>query len=236
VRYPLFAKRFGICRARRYNPSCMVLSHIIGSALHSHVARAVRWLPWLIVALLLALSLCPGSIAASRLIYQSALESSPVPELPPPPPYEDTLPWPAEVPAPTEMPAAQPPAPAPATEAPPAEAPPQPAAPAPKATAIFPLIDQPVPQPRPTPLQKQGSTARQMPAQPGISQSVVNWTKFWDTVVMWAAYPWLCCGILLLLGVPVGMLYLEIRGRRRPRILPELPRRRGSPDGPNPQQ
>jgi hypothetical protein len=228
----------------------MVLSRIAECVFPGHIGRAARWVPWLIVALLLTLFLRPGPITASRLMFQSAVESSPVPELPPPPPEppppapeepapqppapsDEALPWPLDESMLTEVPLEQPPAPAPAPEVPPEEAPQQPAAPAgevpaPGATAIFPLIDEPAPLPRPTPRQERETTPRQMPAQPDISQSVINWTKFWDTVVMWAAYPWLCCGILLLLGVPVGMLYLEIKGRRRPKKLPELPRRRSS--------
>ena len=64
-----------------------------------------------------------------------------------------------------------------------------------------------------------------------INQSVINWSKFWDTVVIVFAYPWLCCGILLLLGVPLGLLLLEIKGQRRPRRLPEMPGRRTPPPG-----
>ena len=55
----------------------------------------------------------------------------------------------------------------------------------------------------------------------GTGVSVINWTKFWDTVMVAVAYPWLCCGIALLLLVPVGLIYLEIKGRRRPPKLPE---------------
>jgi hypothetical protein len=35
------------------------------------------------------------------------------------------------------------------------------------------------------------------------------------------AYPWLCCGVTLLLMVPVVLLFLEIKGRRPPPIPPE---------------
>jgi len=33
----------------------------------------------------------------------------------------------------------------------------------------------------------------------------------------------MCCGVGLLLLVPVGLLYLEISGRRRPPLPPEIP-------------
>jgi hypothetical protein len=82
------------------------------------------------------------------------------------------------------------------------------------------LIDEPAPRP-------------QEPTRPAarINQSVINWSKFWDTVVIVFAYPWLCCGILLLLGVPLGLLLLEIKGQRRPRKLPEMPGPRTPPPG-----
>ncbi|GAB4530621.1 MAG: hypothetical protein Kow0063_08990 [Anaerolineae bacterium] len=50
---------------------------------------------------------------------------------------------------------------------------------------------------------------------------VINWVKFWDTVAITLAYPWLCCGVALILLVPVGLLFLEIKGRRSPPIPPE---------------
>jgi len=68
------------------------------------------------------------------------------------------------------------------------------------------------------------------------SRSIINWTKFWDTLAVTAAYPWLCCGILLLLLVPVGLLYLEIKGRRRPESTPEGLPTRGTPLRKRPQR
>jgi hypothetical protein len=64
------------------------------------------------------------------------------------------------------------------------------------------------------------------PADPQSSQSVINWAKFWDTLAVSFAYPWLCCGIALFLVVPIALLYLEIKGRRRPTVLPESLRRK----------
>lgn len=213
-----------------------------------------HWLPWLIAALALSGIFWPNSITASHPAYQSALpyEQSPLPEafsagaspLQPPPPVE--LPMPADIP-PQEMPPAELPAPPepPQPEGfPPGEVlPPEPAAPPPAE------IPAPSPQPQPAPVTPV-APARPRPASPGLlidepvaqlqpsqeeapaprlDQFVVNWTKFWDTLVLYASYPWLCCGILLLLGVPLTLLMLEIRGRRRPRVLPEEPVRKSSP-------
>jgi len=41
--------------------------------------------------------------------------------------------------------------------------------------------------------------------------------------MVWLAYPWMCCGVGLLLLVPLILLYLEISGRRRPPLPPEIP-------------
>ncbi|MGQ9500642.1 MAG: hypothetical protein ACUVSF_01055 [Anaerolineae bacterium] len=214
-----------------------------------------RWLPWLITALVLSGILWPSTITASHPAYQSALpyDQSPLPEAfpveeSPLPPLPVELPMPADMP-PEEVPPAELPAPLPTPEElPPAEAFPQevvpsepipppaqipgeiPQAPVAPATPANPvrtrpapsglLIDEPIVQPPQTP--------EDVPV-PRISQFVINWTKFWDTIVLYASYPWLCCGILLLLGVPLAFLMLEIRGRRRPRVLPEPPTRKPQP-------
>jgi len=62
----------------------------------------------------------------------------------------------------------------------------------------------------------------------GANQPIVNWVKFWDTIAVTLAYPWLCCGVALLLTVPVGLLFLEIKGRRLPPSPPErVPEQKG---------
>jgi hypothetical protein len=83
------------------------------------------------------------------------------------------------------------------------------------------LVDEPATSPK-----------KEKPAVPATGRSIINWTKFWDSLVVGVSYPWLCCGIVLLLGVPLGLLFLEIKGRRRPRRLPETPVRRSGPPGP----
>ncbi len=76
-----------------------------------------------------------------------------------------------------------------------------------------------------------GAATTATPAAKSVSQSIVNWAKFWDTAVVAVAYPWLCCGIILLLLVPVGLLYLEIKGRRRPQTTPESLPKKDKSDG-----
>ncbi|MDW8070120.1 MAG: hypothetical protein RMK79_01470 [Anaerolineae bacterium] len=219
-----------------------------------------HWLPWLVAALALSGIFWPGNITASHPAYQSALpyEQSPLPEtfpvevspLEPPPPVELPMPFdlppqealPGELPTPQEIPqlevfpqegavppgsAAPSPAEVPAPSPQSLPAPVTPAAPA-RLRPVSPglLIDEPVAQLQPP---------REEAPAPRIDQFVVNWTKFWDTVVLYASYPWLCCGILLLLGVPLTLLMLEIRGRRRPRVLPEEPVRKSPPPDAAPQ-
>jgi len=217
----------------------------------------------LIAALVLSGVFQPVVTTASHPSFQSALpyDQSPLPEAflvqesPLQPAVE--LPLPADL-IPQELPQEEItppelPAPAPMPEALPQEeaTPPQQLAPAPVevpapspqppavlATPAIPgqtrpassglLIDEPVAQP-PQPEQEKN-------AAPRISEFVINWTKFWDTLVLYASYPWLCCGILLLLGVPLAFLMLEIRGRRRPRVLPEEPTKKPQPPDTAPKQ
>lgn len=142
---------------------------------------------------------------------------------PPEAPPVDNYPY--DAPPPAEQPGALEPLPEPPAE-PATEAPRVPTRPAPPGL----LIDQP-----PARAAQPQEAPPEVPAAPGASQSVINWSKFWDTVVVVVAYPWLCCGILLLLGVPLGLLLLEIKGQRRPRQLPETPGRRPPPPGRNPE-
>ncbi|MGC8878193.1 MAG: hypothetical protein ACP5R2_03115 [Anaerolineae bacterium] len=228
------------------------MDHICKRALapRGEFGRIGHWLPWLIAALALSALFWPSTITASHPAFQSVLpyEQSPLPEafpvevspLEPPPPVE--LPMPADMP-PEEMPPT--PQEVPQPEVPPQEevVPPEPVAPPPVE------VPAPSPQLQPVPATP-AAPARTRPASPGllidepvaqppqeeekapvprIDQVVINWTKFWDTVVLYVSYPWLCCGILLLLGVPLAFLMLEIRGRRRPRVLPEPPTRKSQP-------
>jgi cytoskeletal protein RodZ len=215
------------------------------SAVRNHVDRMMTWLPWLGVALLVVAVLSPGSVTASRLVFQSPPESppaatpTPIPPTPIPPP---PTPPPAE-PA-TETPTPVPPAPTPTESAPietvPAEVVPTEALPTeatspaegqPTQEAPLPSIE-PTQPPPPVPqatIPAQVTQAPEAPPPPEAQQPpgtqsgqpVVNWVKFWDTMAVLVAYPWLCCGVGLLLLVPLILLFLEIRGRRPPSIPPE---------------
>jgi hypothetical protein len=70
---------------------------------------------------------------------------------------------------------------------------------------------EPVPAEEPTP-----------PPNVEVDRPVINMVKFWDTVAVILAWPWLCCGIVLFLLVPITLLALEIKGRQPPRRPPEM--------------
>ncbi len=204
------------CILRAFEPILTVL--------HPRADRPTTWLPWLAAALLVAAVLSPGPVTASILAFQSSPAATPLPPTPtpPPPPPPPPTSTPAPPPPPTSTPI--PPTPAPTTVVPtPTPIPGQPTQPAPSPTVpltatptvlAFPTQTPTLPPPPPTPtlVQISGGSA---------NEPIINWVKFWDTVAVTLAYPWLCCGVALLLLVPVVLLYLEIKGRRPPSRPPE---------------
>jgi hypothetical protein len=196
-----------------------------------HTVRAMAWLPWLAAALLVAAVLSPGTVTASRLVFQSA-PATPMPTLTPPPPTPPPptatpLP-PTATPPPPPTPTPPPPEPAPTGPLPTETLPPQEVQPVPAVEVTEPLapplqVTEPLPVPYQAtepPVAPPAPTAEQPPSvEPG--QPIINWVKFWDTMAVTLAYPWLCCGIGLLLLMPIFLLYLEIKGRRRPPTPPE---------------
>ncbi len=172
-----------------------------------------------IVVLLLAAVLVSfwlvGTDAAAERLFQSPPQSPPAEqppaEQPPPesqPPAEQP---PAESQPPAEQPQTQPPAeqpPAVSPVSPPAgESGPPPLSPEPPAgpAEAAPVERQPEPLPPPPP-DENISSARQF---------ILDQAELIDAIVVSGAYLWLCCGILLLLAVPVVMLIIYIRGRSR---------------------
>jgi len=192
--------------------------------------RVLAWLPWLVAALCVAAWLWPASSSASYWLFQSP-QSPPQEQPPPPTPVPPPPPTPVPVPAqPTPVP------PPPPTPVPPAPPTPVPIPPEP----TFPLLGAPAPiSPLPTEPGAGGAAPRvrtratALPRAAGLpatesatGQLVISWTKFWDYLAILVVFPWLICGVILFLLAPVGFLYLEIRGRRRPPVLPEsLPER-----------
>lgn len=209
--------------------------------------RAADWVPWLAISVVVTGLLLHGT-SVSAMMFQSpaspvqpttAPTETPIPEptLTPIPPVTK----PAEAaPVPTDTPVPQP------TEQPQESAPSGEVAP-PTPTAeggvpseiVEPAVTEAIPPETPetevppateaAPAKTPVPAGTPQPTPGGRSQSIVNWTKFWDTLAVWVAYPWLCCGIGLLLLVPAVMLYLEIMGRRRPQTTPERLPERGVP-------
>jgi hypothetical protein len=199
----------------------------------------MTWIVWLMLAVVLAAALSPGQINASRLVFQSSPPSLPPPQ--PPPPTQPPPPPPTATPVPptdTPVPVAPTQLPTSAPEPAPTEALPTPTQPAQPPPVTEQAPAQPVPTPEPVQVPTTASEAappaptstppdirprppvRQSPADaPG--QPVINWVKFWDTMAVVVAYPWLCCGVSLLLLVPLVLLFLEIKGRRPPSMPPE---------------
>lgn len=145
-------------------------------------------------ALLLTVAVTDNRVMAKALFQspESPVEQPPQPEAP------------APAPAPQEAPV-QPPAPVP-QEAP-AGGESQPAPPAP---AVEPLPP-PLPEPQRQPLPSQVGND-----ETGDDQNLtVDQAEFIDTVVVSLAWLWLCCGVILILLIPLVFLFLHIRGRSK---------------------
>ena len=190
------------------------------TSLRPRAGQVTAWLPWLALAILVAVVLSPGTVTASRLAFQSSVAPTPVPPTPTPtpPPIAPTstpaqpepLP-PTQAPVPTAVVPTQAPAPPQVQLTQPAV--PPTVAPILSATPVaLPVQTPTLPPFFPTPTPQPPS---------GGNRPIVNWVKFWDTIAVIFAYPWLCCGVGLMLLVPVGLLFLEIKGRRPPPSPPE---------------
>jgi hypothetical protein len=89
----------------------------------------------------------------------------------------------------------------------------------PTTTLTVTLTETPLAVPTDTP--EPSPEGSQEPPADGPGAAIINWVKFWDTMAVTVAYPWLCCGVGLLLLVPLVFLFLEIKGRRPPPRPPE---------------
>jgi hypothetical protein len=124
-----------------------------------------------------------------------------------------------------QPPAAEPPAAAapveqaPVEQAPAAAAPvEQPPAEQPASEVVAPAV-QPVDptapeQPAPEPVRREREEVT-VDEQEGSSNFILDQAELIDTVVTAGAYVWLCCGVSLFLLVPLGLLFVYIRGRSK---------------------
>ena len=175
----------------------------------SSLASSARLTLLFVIALSLTFFLASGNVTAERL-FQS-------PQSPPaqPPPEQPAPEQPApEQPAP-EQPAPeqpQPPAEQPATDQTTVQqsSPIQPtdeAAPAPTLEPLAPVTagDDPAP----------GNDYQEPPPVDEDTPMVLDEAELIDSVFVSLAYVWLCCGVILLLLIPLVLLILYIRGRSK---------------------
>lgn len=203
----------------------------------SRYKDAGRLFLFLAVAVLLAFLLANGQATADALL-QSPQSPPPVEESQPEPPPPTPTP-PPPPPTPTPVPTEPPPEP---VEAEPTAQEPLGAA-STEAIQVEPSPTQPpvepsptLPPPTPTPLppaaQPQASGAQTVGPQPepldlaredisfateeeGAPNFILDQIELIDTLAVSGAYIWLCCGVSLLLLLPLFLLVLYVRGRSR---------------------
>jgi hypothetical protein len=137
----------------------------------------------------------------------------PVPiEQPPVVPIEQPPVVAPESPLPQPVPIEQPPIEQPPIEQPPIEQPPieQPQQPVPEPVQTAPEAAAPEPSRR----EREETVTTEDPPS-GPSQFILDQAEFIDTVVISGAYIWLCCGVGLMLIVPLALVFVYIRGRSK---------------------
>ncbi len=197
----------------------------------------------LLVASLGLVLLMRGSMATARSTFQTPLDTpTPLPTAteapaatdtplplptdtatPPPTDEGPDLPTPsATLPPPEETPAASPtPQPSPTSGVTPATATPvPPTAPVtqPVPTTAVPTagpVSTPSPQPTGSQFQEPETLIAPEPAPSGITPTEL--AVLIDSLIVAGGYIWLCCGVLLVLFIPVALLWLNRRGKRRAR-------------------
>jgi cytoskeletal protein RodZ len=181
-----------------------------------------------VITLFLTFLLASGNVTAEMLFQspQSPPEQPPA-EQPPveQPPAEQP---PTEQPSAEQPPAEQPPAEQPPIEQPPAEQPPVEQPPVEQPPAVQPPAEQP-PAEQPSTEQPTGQTPlpaeRLLPVEAeeeafiedeqAPSNLVLDRAELIDTIIVSGASVWRCCGIILLLLVPLSLLLFYIRGRSK---------------------
>jgi hypothetical protein len=167
-------------------------------------ARGMRKLiPWVLVSLLLAAVLWRTDLGATSGLFQSPATLTPT--------TEPTTPTPGTAtPTPTAGPPTQSPTPT-ATESPTAT---------PELSATL-TIDTPTAtaSPAPSPTLDEGQSTQE-PNEEGRypdedSNVAFEWGMLFDTVALAISRIWLCCGILVLVGIPVGFGILWVASKRR---------------------
>jgi hypothetical protein len=179
------------------------MNHSIQKLLRRELQAVLKLAPWLLLSLLLAAFLWHADLNAVSGLFQSPAtptatlpptateEPSPVPTEPPLTPTEVVTPTATATLAPTATPTPEIPAGGSAT---PTDLPP--ASPTPT-------------QPPPTP------AGDENPRYTDDADLAYDWGMLFDSVALGLSYIWLCCGVLLLLAVPVFFVVLWVMGKRR---------------------
>jgi hypothetical protein len=173
-------------------------------------ARAILKLsPWIVIALLMVAAFWGSDTAALSGLFQSPPTLTPTVPATETPEATATLP-PTEVPAetptlpPTETATQAPTAAATDTFQPTATDTPQPAA---TEADLAPAADE-------TPGAEGDQADRQRYAQ-GESDLKFEWPMLFDSVALGLSYAWLCCGVLILVGIPLIFIVLWVASRSR---------------------
>jgi len=169
----------------------------------------------LVIALLLTFLLATGNVTAERLFQSPPSPPAPPPTQEPAPPQPEPAQPAPEQPA-TEQPAPEQPAPAqPSTEQPPTQQPaPQTPALQPVSPLTMPPGQEPLPEESVIPVGagKDSSASVDEAEAPGLA---LDRAELIDTIIVSGAYIWFCCGIILIPLIPLTLLFLYIRGRRK---------------------
>ena len=169
--------------------------------------RTAWWL--LLVGLVAALLLGGGTAAADRLFQSPPTDTvAPSPTNPAPatntptPISQDTPVSPTATPEPSQT--ASPVAPSADTPSP--EASPT------DVEGIVPAPDTPTPIPTLAATEPSPGSDRYTPSE---GELVFDWRLLVDTLVLGLSWSWLCCGVLLLVAIPVGVAVIYVVNRRR---------------------
>jgi hypothetical protein len=170
---------------------------------------AAKLLPWILVSLLLAAVLWRTDIAAISGLFQSV--QSPVATATSLPP----TPIPSAVPTqvPTEVPTVAPTAVSTATQI---LTPTATLLPTETATPVVPTEAPPSATPLPSPTTTPEPTLTESERYAGEDAGLrFDWGMLFDSIALGVSYLWLCCGILILLSIPVVFCILWVMSNRR---------------------
>lgn len=149
------------------------------------------------VALILTLFLAGGNVTAEKLFQSPQSPQSPPPEQPAP-----------EQPTPEQ--------PAPEQPQPPAEQPSAGPTAVEQSSPIQPTSEAaPAPTLEPLPPVTTGEEYQEVPPSNEDTPMVLDEAELIDSIFVSFAYVWLCCGVILLLLIPLVLLILYIRGRSK---------------------